>query len=71
MISPAFENVLNLVEATVHHTDLNHEVFNYPHYNILDSNKSEILIYQWMNQTDKIAHISEWKLIWIAVNSKS
>lgn len=50
MISPAFGNVLNLVEATVHHTDLNHGVFNYPHYNILDSNKSEILIYQWMNQ---------------------
>lgn len=59
MISPAFGNVLNLVEATVHHTVLNHGVFNYPHYNILDSNKSEILIYQWMNQTDKIAHISE------------
>lgn len=58
-ISPAFGNVLNLVEATVHHTVLNHGVFNYPHYNILDSNKSEILIYQWMNQTDKIAHISE------------
>lgn len=56
MISPAFGNVLNLVEATVHHTVLNHGVFN---YNILDSNKSEILIYQWMNQTDKIAHISE------------
>lgn len=50
MISPAFGNVLNLVEATVHHTVLNHGVFNYPHYNILDSNKSEILIYQWMNQ---------------------
>lgn len=50
MISPAFGNVLNLVEGTVHHTDLNHGVFNYPHYNILDSNKSEILIYQWMNQ---------------------
>lgn len=59
MISPAFGNVLNLVEATVHHTVLNHGVFNYPHYNISDSNKSEILIYQWMNQTDKIAHISE------------
>lgn len=53
MISPAFGNVLNLVEATVHHTVLNHGVFNYPHYNISDSNKSEILIYQWMNQTDK------------------
>lgn len=57
MISPAFENVLNLMEATVHHTDLNHEVFNYPHYNILDSNKSEILIYQWMNQTDDCSYL--------------
>lgn len=45
MISLVFGNVFNLVEVIVYYIDLNYEVFNYFYYNILDFNKSEILIY--------------------------
>lgn len=45
MISLVFGNVFNLVEVTVYYIVLNNGVFNYFYYNILDFNKSEILIY--------------------------
>lgn len=45
MISLVFGNVFNLVEVTVYYIVLNYGVFNYFYYNILDFNKSEILIY--------------------------
>lgn len=45
MISLVFGNVFNLVVVIVYYIDLNYEVFNYFYYNILDFNKSEILIY--------------------------